>query len=160
MAVLIITNSLTSMVTLRKKFLKTFQIQGVRILIWEYMWIKIMSKISKFLDQGQGYLSTLIWIWSSGYPRINRQLKRQFLVWSLWWWSMERKHSKAFVKRWGRWEFRIMGLHTSMATICKLSPILTIHSLLQEKIVTIFLSWNEGERCDGGFIDDSHSNKW
>ena len=99
----------------------------------------IMLEIIQRADQGRGSLSIWIWLWSSGYPRNNRQLKNQFLVRILWQWSTEWKHSKAWGTSWGWWEFWFPFLHTSMGGIFQLSTIIIIWVILLEKRVTRFV---------------------
>ena len=102
------------------------------------MWIAIVVDISQRAYQGWGSLSKWIYIWSSGYPRNNQQLKRHFLVQSLWQWITKWKHSEACSTSWGLWYFRFLGLHTYMGKICQLSTILSVRILLWVKRVTRF----------------------
>ena len=97
-----------------------------------------MPEIIQRADQGRGSLSTWMWLWSSRYPRNNRQLKSQFLVRSLWQWSTEWKHSKAWGASLWWWEFWSPCLHTSMGGIVQLSTILSVWGILLEKRVTRF----------------------
>ena len=131
-------NGLTSMVTLRNKFLLTCHSQGVRMLVLECIWIETMLDISQCADQVQQLLSTWIWLWSSGYPRNNQQFKCQFFVRSLCQWSTEWKYSKACGTSWEWREFQLPVLQTYMWRIFQSYKILSVWSLLWKKRITRF----------------------
>ena len=136
------------MVKLSKQFLRTCQSKWVRILVLKCVWIAIMPDISQRSDQGQGYLSTLIWLWCSGYPRNNWQLKHQFLVQTLRQWITEWKHSEAYSTSSGWWEFWFVGLYSYMGTIRQLSTIISIRSLLYgERVIQfVIMQWGRALR--------------